>query len=271
MRTTSLLIVTAGVVAIAGLVACGDAARAPAGAAGGGGAAPAAKPPVAPQARRDLTTEPAIEWTAKGSGELLRRDDLVMVHLVGTVVADGKVFVDTRTADAPIPHRVGSGHLVPGLDLVFPRLRVGDRVSTRLRSDLAYGDGGVPQVVPAKAEVSFDVEVLSRISPPTCEVLAKGEGREARFGTLATVHYVGTLPDGTKFDSSRDRGAPYQFRVGYGEVIEGWDQVVSRMRVGDRWKVVVPWVFAYGAEGSPPVIPPRTDLTFEIEVLRVDD
>ncbi|MGH3657335.1 MAG: FKBP-type peptidyl-prolyl cis-trans isomerase [Micromonosporaceae bacterium] len=99
--------------------------------------------------------------------------------------------------------------------------------------------------------------------------VAPGTGGEARSGNTVAVHYVGTLTDGQKFDSSRDRGEPFQFTLGAGEVIAGWDQGVAGMRVGGVRKLVVPPHLGYGARGFPPVIPQNATLMFEVELLDV--
>ena len=96
-----------------------------------------------------------------------------------------------------------------------------------------------------------------------------GSGLEAHPGQRVSVHYTGTLMDGTKFDSSRDRTAPFEFRLGAGAVIPGWDQGVRGMRVGGTRKLTIPANLAYGARGAAGVIPPNAALKFDIELLEV--
>jgi FKBP-type peptidyl-prolyl cis-trans isomerase len=96
-----------------------------------------------------------------------------------------------------------------------------------------------------------------------------GEGAEASAGKTVTVHYVGTLTNGSKFDSSRDRGKGFSFRLGAGQVIKGWDQGVAGMKIGGVRKLTIPPALGYGARGFPPVIPPDSTLLFEVELLSV--
>jgi FKBP-type peptidyl-prolyl cis-trans isomerase FkpA len=101
------------------------------------------------------------------------------------------------------------------------------------------------------------------------EELRPGTGAEASAGKTVTVHYVGTLTNGNKFDSSRDRGKGFTFKLGAGQVIKGWDQGVAGMKVGQLRKLTVPPELAYGTRGFPPVIPPNSTLVFEVELLEV--
>ncbi|MBM4134651.1 MAG: FKBP-type peptidyl-prolyl cis-trans isomerase [Nitrospira sp.] len=97
--------------------------------------------------------------------------------------------------------------------------------------------------------------------------LVEGKGRQAELGDQATVHYTGWLANGTKFDSSLDRGQPFSFRVGAGQVIKGWDEGIGTMKVGGKRKLIIPPDLAYGPRGAGNVIPPNATLTFDVELL----
>ena len=101
------------------------------------------------------------------------------------------------------------------------------------------------------------------------EDVVVGAGVEAKAGKLITVHYTGTLTTGIKFDSSRDRNEPFQFLLGAGQVIDGWDKGFEGMKVGGKRKLTIPYKMAYGERGYPPVIPPKATLIFDVELLAV--
>jgi FKBP-type peptidyl-prolyl cis-trans isomerase FkpA len=96
-----------------------------------------------------------------------------------------------------------------------------------------------------------------------------GTGAEAQAGKTVSVHYTGWLTDGTKFDSSKDRGQPFSFPLGAGRVIKGWDEGVAGMKVGGKRTLMIPPDLGYGARGAPGAIPPNATLKFEVELLEV--
>ena len=101
------------------------------------------------------------------------------------------------------------------------------------------------------------------------EELQVGTGAEAKAGQQVSVHYTGTLTNGQKFDSSHDRNRPFDFPLGAGRVIQGWDQGVAGMKVGGKRKLTIPPHLGYGARGAGGVIPPNATLILEVELLAV--
>lgn len=119
-------------------------------------------------------------------------------------------------------------------------------------------------------EAGCETEPVTLDSGLIIEDLECGDGEEASSGDFISVHYTGTLEDGTKFDSSLDRDQPFQFNLGAGQVIEGWDEGVVGMKVGGKRKLTIPPELGYGEAGAGGVIPPNATLIFEIELLEVD-
>ena len=109
-----------------------------------------------------------------------------------------------------------------------------------------------------------------QVSELKIEDLQVGTGNQAQANDKVSVHYTGTLPDGKKFDSSLDRNQPFEFTLGSGQVIKGWDQGIVGMRVGGKRKLTIPASLAYGDHGVGGVIPPGATLVFDVELLSVN-
>lgn len=115
----------------------------------------------------------------------------------------------------------------------------------------------------------MDEQVVTTPSGLKYVDLVAGTGAEATKGQRVKVHYTGWLKDGKKFDSSVDRGQPFEFPLGAGRVIRGWDEGVAGMKIGGKRKLIIPSDLGYGPRGAGGVIPPNAELTFEVELLGI--
>jgi FKBP-type peptidyl-prolyl cis-trans isomerase len=135
----------------------------------------------------------------------------------------------------------------------------------------ALDSPNTPQLSTAEAAVIDQEFNTATVKPSGLRYLVRVPGTgdaTPRRGQEVTVQYEGRLlRDGTKFDSSYARGKPFTFQVGVGQVITGWDAAILEMKKGEKRTVIIPWWLAYGADGRPPVIPPKTSLVFDIELL----
>lgn len=148
---------------------------------------------------------------------------------------------------------------------IFRRANPGEPANKYMRQMLES-----PQLTEADAQVLRAQYGNAHVNPSGLRYIERSPGRGAppALGALVAVHYDGYLLDGTKFDSSRDRGEPYAFRVGTGAVIKGWDEAIAAMKPGEKRTLLIPWWLAYGEKGRGP-IPPKATLRFEVELLSI--
>ena len=130
-------------------------------------------------------------------------------------------------------------------------------------------DAGVETADEGIADTSEPPAGMEEVTELEIEEIVEGTGGEAATGNTVAVHYTGWLTDGTKFDSSLDRGQPFQFTLGQGMVIKGWDEGVVGMKVGGKRRLTIPPEMGYGDRGAGGVIPPGATLVFEVELLEV--
>ena len=228
------------------------------------------------------TFEP-VEYAAnvirEGSGEeAVKLGDIVSVNYAGTL-ADGTEFDSSYKRNEPIIFTVGANELISGFERGVVGMKVGEIRQLSIPPELGYGSEGVAGVIPPNANLFFEVELVSLNATSTqeaagdlkIETLKAGSGeREVVEGDNITVHYTGLLADGTKFDSSLDRGVPFTFTVGEGEVIKGWDLGVLGMKEGEKRQLVIPAGLAYGSDGFGN-IPPGATLIFRVDLISINE
>ena len=226
-----------------------------------------------------------IAVLAEGSGEEEAEfGDLITVEFTIWVADGERFFTGSETAGQPFSYPIGSGAVFPGWDEGVTGMTVGEKRQLLIPSNLGLGSESVGDVVPANADLLMQVELVDLVKPrKATEVdqsdyeetdsglkyydLVEGDGDMPEAGQIVVVHYTGWLEDGTQFDSSLDRGTPFEFPLGTGSVIPGWDEGVATMKVGGVRQLVIPSDLAYGDSGAGATIPPGATLVFEVELL----
>jgi peptidylprolyl isomerase len=230
-----------------------------------------------------------VDVYEKGDGILPQMGQKVSVHYKG-MLENGQVFDESYGRGEPITFQIGVGQVIPGWDKGIGQLSKGAKAKLTIPSNLAYGPQERPGI-PANSTLIFEVEVMDIQDGPkpiaheswstdglelkTTQsglqyyIIEEGNGAKTEPGKMVSVHYHGMLEDGTKFDSSFERGEPIEFPLGVGQVIPGWDEGISLLNVGTKAKLVIPSHLAYGERGAGGVIPPNATLVFDVEIVAV--
>jgi len=224
----------------------------------------------------------------KGLGELVKVGDLVKVHFAGST-SEGKEFYSTIKQNKPATVVVGIGKLIVGLDVGLQELTAGSKAIFKIPASMGYGKHGYGNYVPPNADLVFLVEVIEILDNPYPVVPFDAVGKDtitaknelkyiyvkemdamhAESGDSVWVHYIGYLPDGKIFDTSYSDGVPFSFKLGDSQIIKGWNRGIALMNEGEKLRFFIPWKMAYGKDGLLPKIPPKTDLTFDIELIQI--
>src|SRR5512143_2544338 len=219
--------------------------------------------------------------TKLGEGAEAQAGQTVIVHYTGWLYDEsapenkGKKFDSSLDRNEPFDFPLGGGRVIKGWDEGVQGMKEGGSRTLVIPPEMGYGPRGAGGMIPPKATLVFDVELLKVIKTDVVDTKV-GEGEEAKAGQTVTVHYTRWLFDknapenkGTKFDSSLDRDEPFDFQLGMGEVITGWDEGVQGMKVGGQRTLTIPPEMGYGRRGAGGVIPPNATLLFEVELLDV--
>ncbi len=241
--------------------------------------------PSAVDANAFETTETGLQLhdIVVGDGETPVSGDSVTIEFAIWLQEDMVYVAGSEDQGGEFSFALGSGQAFPGWEEGMMSMATGGTRQLIIPPALGLGEQGVPGVVPPNATLVMEITLLSIRKPAVqTEVdeadyittdsglkyydIEVGEGDMPAVGQLVSVHYTGWLEDGTKFDSSLDRGQPFQFPLGQGSVIAGWDEGVATMQVGGKRQLVIPADLAYGDSGSG-IIPPGATLIFDVELL----
>jgi peptidylprolyl isomerase len=227
-------------------------------------------------------TESGLQYAdeKEGPGDVPEPGQTCIVHYTGWLWendAKGAKFDSSKDRNAPLVFAVGKGKVIKGWDEGLSTMKVGGKRQLLIPPDLAYGTRGAGGVIPANATLLFEVELLGVMKKTASGLeyrdLKEGTGATPQRGQQCVVHYTGWLwqggAKGKKFDSSVDRGKSFPFAIGEKQVIAGWDEGVSTMKVGGKRELLIPPNLAYGSRGYPGAIPPDATLLFEVELLDV--
>ncbi len=210
-----------------------------------------------------------------GQGPVVQADDVVSVHYTGWLYVDGKKgdkFDSSVDRGEPITFPLGRSYVIPGWEKGIPGMHVGGKRTLLISPELAYGERGHPPVIPPNSTLIFDVQVVG-LPMVDVEIQQEGDGPVAELGDQVSVHYSGYLWEngqkGKMFDSSLTRGQPYNFTLGAGMVIPGWEMGIEGLKKGTKARLIIPPELGYGSRGHGDAIPPHSTLCFDIELVDI--
>lgn len=216
-----------------------------------------------------------IEDVLIGTGVEAKSNSAVYANYTGTLKSNGEIF-DSSVGKKPVAFPLWG--VIPGWREGIPGMKVGGKRKLTIPAAAAYGareikDQSGKVIIPANSDLVFEVELLAVL---VVEDVTEGTGEVVQPRATVKAHYRGTRRgDGVEFDASRKHGSnPLEFSLAPGRhnsVIQGWNFGLPGMKVGGKRKLTIPWQMAYGEQGSGEMIPPKTDLVFEIECVAVEN
>jgi peptidylprolyl isomerase len=225
-----------------------------------------------------------------GEGEKPKVRDHVNFHFTGWL-PDGRMFDSSVDRGSPVSIELGRGNVLMGWEEAFKLFPKNTVFKLIVPYQLALGEAGHPPQIPPKTDLIFDIiitDIIPANIPVPYDVSGKpqvntksglqyyiadhGSGIKAEKGKYVTIHYTTYFEDGKIFDSSVERGAPKEFQLGIGSEIKGMEEGIENMKVGARFRLVIPYKLAYGEKGYPfGGIPEKTNLVVDVELLHVSD
>lgn len=253
-------------------------------------------------ASNNITTKPTesglyFESLTDGAGSLAKDGDLVTIHFAISLLNGTKIF-SSKEAGEPVVFELGKPFDTEGMNQAIRMMKAGGTAHLIMPSNLAFGEKGRANIIPPFTPLICDIDLIkiqnqaqfnmdksseevskikkyvsdnSVTAKPTTSGLyyieqVKGTGQKAKAGDKVKVWYTGKLFDGTVFDASSNRNEAFQFTLGEGRVIKGWDEGIAMMNVGGKATLIIPSNLAYGERGSGQRIPPFSPLIFEVEL-----
>ena len=218
-----------------------------------------------------------------GDGISIVNHSKIKVHYKG-FLENGKLFDSSYKRKKPFQFQIGTKQVIEGWEIGLIGMKIGGKRTLIVPPELGYGEREMG-AIPANSTLIFEVELFdikkpfvdTDFSKPGLETTLEsglryiehieGDGELTKTGNLVTVHYSGFLSSGQKFDSSHDRGQPFNFTLGENRVIKGWEEGLLNMKKGGKRTLIIPPELGYGERGAGGVIPPNATLVFEVELV----